>query len=122
MDYEFFKNEYKEFEDWNKYALDSCNDGIPGFAGNDYIVFGKKEVTPVDDRVNHPSHYTSGKTEVIDIIEDAIKDAPSNAEGMLQAQVLKYILRMWLKDNPVEDARKAQWYLTRLIAKLDSTR
>ena len=79
------------------------NDGMPG--------------APKDDRVNHPSHYTSGKAEAIDIIEDAIKDAPTVAEGMLQAQVLKYILRCWLKDNPTEDLKKAQWYLTRLIEK-----
>ena len=25
---------------------------------------------------------------------------------MLQGQVLKYMLRIWLKDNPIEDARK----------------
>ncbi len=68
-----------------------------------------------DDRVNSPSHYTSGKTEVIDIIEDAVQHAPSNIYGMLQGQVLKYMLRVWLKDNPLEDLKKAQWYLTRLI-------
>ena len=28
-------------------------------------------------------------------------------EGMLQGQVLKYLLRLWLKDNPLEDAKKA---------------
>ena len=36
-----------------------------------------------DDRVNSPSHYTSGKREVIDTIEDAVKDAPSTIFGML---------------------------------------
>ncbi len=70
---------------------------------------------PKDDRVNSPSHYTSGKREVIDIIEDAVKDAPSSIYGMLQGQVLKYMLRVWLKDDPAEDMKKAQWYLTRLI-------
>ena len=69
------------------------------------------------DRVNSPAHYTRGKQEAIDIIEDAIQDAPSVAEGMLQAQVLKYMLRVWLKDNPMEDLQKAQWYLSRLIDK-----
>ena len=42
----------------------------------------------------------------------------SSVEGMLQAQVLKYILRLWHKDNTVEDAKKANWYLERLISKL----
>lgn len=77
---------------------------------------------PVDyvetSNVNHPPHYTSGKYEAINIIEDAIKDASDPVDGMLQAQVLKYMLRLWLKDNPKEDAEKARWYLNRLIEKL----
>ena len=71
-----------------------------------------------EDRVNSPSHYTSGNTEAIDVIEDAIKDAPQVENGFLQGQVLKYLLRLWLKDNPLEDAKKAQWYLSRLIDKM----
>ena len=70
--------------------------------------------------VNHPAHYNNhpSRIEAIDIIEDAIKDAPNSTVGMLQAQVLKYLLRLWLKDNPGEDAKKARWYLNRLISKL----
>ena len=71
-----------------------------------------------DERVEHPSHYTRGRTEAIDVIEDAVQDAPSNATAVLQAQVIKYILRLWLKDDPHEDACKARWYLNRLIDKL----
>ena len=73
-----------------------------------------------DDRVNSPSHYTSGRVEVIEVIEDAVKDAPTPGKAVLQAQVIKYIMRMWLKDNPVEDAKKAEWYLKRLIDSLNS--
>ena len=72
-----------------------------------------------DDRVNSPSHYTSGRMESIDIIEDAIAVAPTPKEGFLQGQVLKYILRVWLKDNPLEDLKKARWYLDRLIKSLE---
>lgn len=71
-----------------------------------------------DERVDHPSHYTRGRTEAIDVIEDAVADAPSNTAAVLQAQVLKYMLRLWLKDDPHEDACKARWYLNRLIDKL----
>ena len=70
------------------------------------------------DAVNHPSHYTAGKTEVIDVLEDWVKAAPDAVVGGLQWQVIKYISRMWLKKNPYEDARKAQWYLNRLVNKL----
>ena len=71
------------------------------------------------DRVNSPSHYTNGKVEAIEVIEDAIQGASSINAGMLQAQVLKYLLRLWYKDDPAEDAKKAQWYLNRLVAKLE---
>ena len=72
-----------------------------------------------EDRVNSPSHYTAGSQEAIVTIEEAIEHAPSVKAGMLQAQVLKYLLRLWLKDNPAEDARKAQWYLNRLVDSLN---
>jgi len=91
------------------------DDGILGGAGQDTIFLG----TPVDDRVNSPSHYTSGKTEVIDIIEDAVKDSPRVSWGLLQGQVLKYMLRVWLKDNPLEDLKKSRWYLDRLINQME---
>lgn len=59
------------------------------------------------DNVNSPSHYTDGKIEVIDIIEDRRLD-------FLEGNVLKYLLRYKHK-NGKEDLLKAQWYLNRLI-------
>ena len=53
------------------------------------------------------------------VVPAAIQDAPSPKDGMLQAQALKYLLRLWLKADPEEDAKKARWYLNRLINKLD---
>jgi hypothetical protein len=74
-----------------------------------------------NDMVNSPSHYTRGTQEAIDIIEEAIQDAPDVKAGMLQAQALKYLLRLWLKGNAPQDSQKAQWYLTRLIKHLKET-
>lgn len=71
------------------------------------------------DMVNSPPHYTKGKYEAIDVIEDAVQHAPNSVYGTLQWQVLKYILRMWSKHSPLEDAKKARWYLDRLIDKLE---
>ena len=70
------------------------------------------------DHVNSPPHYTRGKQEAIEIIEEAIQDAPDVKSGMLQAQALKYLLRVWLKDNSKQDLEKARWYLNRLIDSL----
>jgi hypothetical protein len=71
------------------------------------------------DPVNHPPHYTAGPVEVIDILEQAASHAPGPVVAGLQWQALKYLLRMWLKGNPLEDAMKARWYLHRLIAHLE---
>ena len=72
-----------------------------------------------NDMVNSPAHYTRGSQECIDTIEEAIQDAPDPIVGALQYQVLKYILRIWLKDNALQDSKKARWYLNRLISKLE---
>lgn len=75
-----------------------------------------------NDMVNSPSHYTRGKQEAIDTIEEAIQDAPDVKAGMLQAQALKYLLRLWLKGNAPQDAAKCSWYLNRLIKHLEETK
>jgi hypothetical protein len=66
------------------------------------------------DNVNRPSHYTAGKVECIDAMEAAVTGL-EGMEAVLTAQILKYIWR-WRKKNGVEDLRKAEWYLKRLIA------
>ena len=68
-----------------------------------------------DDPVNHPSHYTDGKIEVIDFIED------KNLNFHL-ANAVKYISRAGKKDpsKEIEDLKKARWYLDRYIQKLES--
>jgi len=72
------------------------------------------------DLVNHPAHYQAGTVEAIDFIEAVISDAPHMVPAYLQGQALKYMIRMWLKGNALEDAQKSLWYLNRLIAKMES--
>ena len=72
------------------------------------------------DNVNHPSHYTEGRAfEVIDILEDWAKRAPDPVKGGLYWNSTKYLGRLWDKENPLQDAKKARWYLDRLINKLE---
>lgn len=65
-----------------------------------------------DDQVNHPSHYTSGKIEVIDFIED-------QRLGYHLGNAIKYISRAGKKDpkKELEDLNKAIWYIKRYIDK-----
>ena len=64
---------------------------------------------PTPDPVNHPAHYTRGKIEVIDFIEDQRLDFRAG-------NVVKYVVRAPHKGAQLEDLRKARWYLDRLIA------
>ena len=72
----------------------------------------------MSDPVN-PQHYRNYRIEVIDILEDAVARAPDPIKGSLQYQVLKYMLRLWDKENALQDAKKSRWYLDRLISKLE---
>ena len=125
MDYEKFVKEYDTYINWDEANknddLDTISFGKPNlFAVADgYSVSESEKEWPFTtlggDAVNSPAHYTRGKTEAIDVIEEAIQDAPDPKAGFLQAQILKYMLRLWLKQNDTQDAEKAQWYLTRLV-------
>lgn len=104
------------------YGPDGIDDSMPISTVNfnyPYLGGWGTNNAPQLDRVNHPPHYTKGKYEAIDVIEDAVQFAPDSVIGGLQWQALKYILRMWHKDKALEDAKKAQWYLTRLIETLE---
>lgn len=65
------------------------------------------------DNVNEPAHYTAGDIECVDAIESSMeRDAFC---GYLKGNVMKYMWRYNLKNNPVEDLKKARWYLDKLI-------
>jgi hypothetical protein len=72
----------------------------------------------MSDPIN-PDYYRNYRVEVIDILEDAVARAPDPIKGSLQYQVLKYLLRLWDKEDALKDAKKARWYLDRLISKFE---
>lgn len=67
----------------------------------------------MNDVVNHPSHYTDGKIEVIDFIED-------KGLNFHRGNAVKYIARAGKKDpnREIEGLQKAVWYLDREIGRL----
>lgn len=75
------------------------------------IIESSSEV--VNDLVNKPAHYTDGKIETIDYIED-------KQLGFNLGNAVKYISRAGKKDpsKTKEDLQKALWYLQRQINKL----
>ena len=70
--------------------------------------------TQIEDVVNHPSHYTDGKIEVMDFIED-------KKLNFARGNVIKYVSRAGKKDKDkeLEDLRKSSWYLNREIQRLE---
>lgn len=65
------------------------------------------------DNVNHPAHYTHGKFECIDVLDDITKDL-KGIEVICTANAVKYLWR-WKHKNGLEDLKKAQWYINKLI-------
>ena len=63
------------------------------------------------EQVNHPDHYNQGKIEVIDYIEDL-----GMGDDFCAVNAIKYISRYKYKGKPLEDLKKAKWYIERLIA------
>jgi len=64
------------------------------------------------EMVDHPDHYNQGKIEVIAAIEDWDLN-------FCEGNVIKYVARHRHKDEPLEDLRKARWYLERLISRIE---
>lgn len=68
----------------------------------------------MNDIINHPSHYTDGKIEVIDFIED-------KQLNFHRGNAIKYITRAGKKnkETEIEDLEKASWYINREIQRLE---
>jgi hypothetical protein len=71
-------------------------------------------LSPRYDPVAHPSHYTFGRYEVIDVLSDWFPKNP------LLWQVGKYIARAEHKENAIQDLKKARFYLDREIERMEN--
>lgn len=65
-----------------------------------------------------PAHYKQGRVECIDAIESAL--GSYNFQMYCRGQVFKYLWRMDRKGHPFEDAKKAEWYLNRMIKSMEA--
>ena len=60
----------------------------------------------MSEMIDRPPHYTTGRIEVIDFIED-------QRLGFHLGNVVKYIARAAHKGHELDDLNKARWYLDR---------
>lgn len=67
------------------------------------------------DAVNHPQHYTDHPSgvECITVVEHF---------NFNVGNAIKYLWRAGLKGDQMEDLKKAQWYVTREIQRLEAAR
>ena len=71
-----------------------------------------------EDMVNHPPHYKIGGIETIDYMK--AKSTSEEFKGHLRLTVIKYLSRTGYKSDALEDLKKAQWYLNRLIEECEA--
>lgn len=72
----------------------------------------------VSPAVNHPSHYNQGNIETIEMIKE-ITNGYTGFEGNLVGNVIKYLDRAPYKESKMQDIKKAQFYLNRLVDELE---
>ena len=103
-------------EEWNTVAAKLYHPAdIPaGFKPDEYVVRnGVKTWTKESCPVERPDHYNTGAIEAIEAISASMDS--EQYFGYLKGNVMKYLWRYDYKEKPVEDLRKADWYLNRLI-------
>lgn len=115
---DFYDAQWASAEE-NKRRLDAVNDALkceswlyepriyePTFGDK----YARAFLSKLNDPVSHPAHYTTGKIECIEYIED-------KGLGFHLGNAVKYITRAGKKspDKKIEDLRKAMWYIDRYI-------
>ena len=64
------------------------------------------------DNVNHPAHYETGKYECFEVMLEVF--GTEAVRNFCQLNAFKYLYRCNRK-NGIEDIKKAQWYLNKLV-------
>ena len=74
-----------------------------------------------EDMINSPPHYADGQIETIDYIVDVLGEY--DAIHYCHGNVIKYTgSRLWSKGKPIEDAKKASWYLNKMVELMEKTK
>lgn len=126
----------EEYDDW---CMKHCRSGVSFSSPNrenlplmweeaseENIDVASKEnqethsTTTLPSMVEHPQHYNQGGIECIDAANAMISGYTDAIDASLSWQVIKYLWRHPFKAKPIEDLKKCQWYLDRLIKYLEN--
>ena len=72
------------------------------------------------EMVNHPDHYKNANYECIDVMVDNFGAEATMNFCLLNA--FKYTWRIGKKDDNVQEAEKAIWYLEKYVELIESTK
>lgn len=68
------------------------------------------------DAIN-PNHYKIGGIEAIDVLK--AKLSTEEFEGYLKGTLMKYMMRAGHKDDKLQDLKKAQWFMNKLVQEIE---
>lgn len=109
--YKVLKKAHCSYEIENDYGkICSYTDALFEEVPDDEVT--KQNINDILDNVEHPSHYCRGGIECIDAIEASL--GKDEFTGFLRGNIIKYVWR-YKDKNGLEDLKKAQWYLNKLI-------
>ena len=103
---------YLYFDEVEYIGEEGAEDILPNYA--ETLTPKPVEDVVKQDNVNHPNHYKTGKTECIVAMEEML--STEEFIGYLRGNIYKYTYR-YKDKNGIEDLKKAQWYLNKLIEK-----
>jgi len=106
-----YKN-LRKYADWENAAWNTLMQQSDTL--NDFF---QQDEAPHTDAVDSPSHYNNGSIECIDYLKDNL--SWEGYTGYLEGNCKKYLHRWRYKKKPLEDLKKARWYLERLISELE---
>ena len=113
---EWFFETGKEYEATPLYLIKAEHPGRGVIVQQDGFVPVDNYKVEEEDIINKPSHYTQTGIEAIDYLKSTMsKEA---YQGFLEGNVKKYMHRFRFK-NGIEDLKKANWYLNKLIKELE---
>lgn len=84
-----------------------------------YIKNDVSHETTLTDAVNNPGHYNQYLVPVADMTDSILATIKDPIYAAYFKTIYEYISRAHLK-NGAEDIRKAQWWLNRLVGKIDA--
>ena len=111
------ESKHEKHEDYMKRKLKEFEECADNMCEKLAVLNDRKE----RDMVNSPPHYADGNIETIDYIVDVLGDW--EAISYCHGNVIKYTgSRLWSKGKPIEDAKKAIWYLNKMIELMEKTK